>query len=157
MTICAQSKTSSVKNGMRRNKSFRLFLADSIAMLTFFTVSGVLNERFIAGMEWSEVLASRVIGAPLMILTARAYGVWRDSIMALLREPKRQGINALFLDTFASLSFNVPIYGAIIAMGGASFDEVIKGCMGVSVVLVFAGRPYGLWLDFVRKKTGAIV
>lgn len=56
--------------------------------------------------------------------------------MALWGGHKRQGFSALFLDTFASLSFNVPIYAAIIAMGGASFDEVVKGCMGVSVVLV---------------------
>lgn len=78
MTTCAQLKASDGKSKIRSNQSFRLFFADSIAMLTFFTVSGILNERFIAGMEWSEVLASRVIGAPLMILTARAYGVWRD-------------------------------------------------------------------------------
>ena len=55
----------------------RAFLADTPALLAFFTLADLLNERFVAGMDWGDVLAARAIGAPLMVLTARPYGLWR--------------------------------------------------------------------------------
>jgi hypothetical protein len=48
----------------------------------------VLNERYVAGMERHEVGRSRLVGAPLMVLTARPYGVWRDRAMAWLPGPR---------------------------------------------------------------------
>ena len=62
----------------------RAFLADTLALLAFFTVTGILNERLIAGMSWGDVATARAIGAPLMVLTARPYGLWRDWIVGRL-------------------------------------------------------------------------
>ena len=56
----------------------RAFVADTLALVVFFTLLGALNERYVAGMAWEEVARSRSIGAPLMVLTARPYGLWRD-------------------------------------------------------------------------------
>lgn len=60
------------------------FLANTLALLVFFTNTGVLNERSVAGMYWGEVAAARGIGAPLMVLTAHpttcsATGCWDGS------------------------------------------------------------------------------
>jgi hypothetical protein len=33
----------------------RSFLADTIALLLFFTTTGAINERYIAGMSWEYV------------------------------------------------------------------------------------------------------
>ena len=137
-----------------RTQALEMFVADSIAMTIFFTIIGILNERFIAGMGWPEVLAARSIGAPPMVLTARGYGIWRDAIMKMSGALLRGGIYTALFDTLALLSFNIPIYASILYMGGASLDEVIKGSMGTVVILLVAGRPYGLWLDFVRQKFG---
>ncbi|KNH05293.1 Permease of the drug/metabolite transporter (DMT) superfamily [Candidatus Burkholderia brachyanthoides] len=40
--------------------------ADMPALILFFTTTGVINERFIAGMIWDQVLHARLLGAALM-------------------------------------------------------------------------------------------
>ena len=128
----------------------RSFLADTLALLVFFTITGVLNERYVAGMDWGEVAAARGIGAPLMVLTARPYGLWRDWV---LRAGAARGPRLLW-DTVALVAFQVPIYAAILVAGGAEGREVAQGCLGATVIMVAAGRPYGLWLDWVRTRFG---
>ena len=127
----------------------RGFLADTTALVVFFTITGVLNERFVAGMAWDEVAVSRAIGAPLMVLTARPYGLWRDWVMGWER-PR----SPLLRDTVALLSFQLPIYAGIILAGGARGAEVAAGVGGAAVIMLVSGRPYGLWLDRVRRWFG---
>ena len=59
----------------------RVFLADTAALILFFTTTGIINERFLAGMTWDQVLHARLLGAALMIPVGRPYGIWRDWVM----------------------------------------------------------------------------
>lgn len=127
------------------------FVADTTALLLFFTMTGVLNERFIAGMEWSEVLRARLIGAPLMVLTARPYGLWRNWMMGHANSSWR---SRLGWDTAALLLFQVPIYAAIIMAGGATGAELLRGTLGAAMLMLILGRPYGAFLDFIRGLFG---
>lgn len=126
----------------------RSFAADTLALVVFFTITGALNERFVAGMDWDEVLRARLIGAPLMVATARPYGIWRDWAMVRLPGPH------VVRDAVALTVFQVPIYAAIIWAGGAGSAEVVRGCIGFAVLMLIVGRPYGVWLDFVRARFG---
>lgn len=128
----------------------RVWLADNIALLSFFTLTGVLNERFIAGMEWDEVLVARLIGAPLMILTARPYGIWRDWVLLKSNALQSGRAKLFFFDTLALFSFQVPIYAMIIWLGGAAGATLVSGIIGAAIIMLICGRPYGLWLDTVR-------
>lgn len=128
--------------------AMRSFLADTVALVVFFTLTGTLNERYVAGMDWSEVAVARAIGFPLMVLTARPYGIWRDWMLARLPGPH------LFRDTVALLVFQMPIYAGIVLLGGADVGELLRALAGVSVVLLLSGRPYGLWLGWVRRRFG---
>ena len=130
----------------------RSFLADSLALLVFFTITGVLNERFVAGMDWGEVARARGIGAALMVLTARLYGLWRDWVLGRFAGEGRR--SHLVWDTIALVGFQVPVYAAILVAGGAEGSEVVQGCLGVTVIMLVSGRPYGLWLDGVRSWFG---
>lgn len=132
--------------------NLRAFVADTTALVVFFTTTGVLNERFVAGMDWNEVLASRSIGAPLMVLTARPYGVWRDAVVS--RFASGTGRSLALWDTVALLTFQVPIYVGIIAAGGAEGSELVRGAFGAAVLMLVLGRPYGVWLDWVRERFG---
>ena len=133
-------------------KDRRPFVADTTALVLFFTTTGILNERFVAGMEWQEVLVSRSIGAPLMVLTARPYGIWRDAVVERFSNGTRNSL--LVWDMFALMTFQVPIYSAIIAMGGAEGSELLRGTLGAAVLMLVLGRPYGVWLDWVRARFG---
>lgn len=128
----------------------RSFVADTIALVLFFTVMGALNEHYVAGMAWDEVLRSRLIGAPLMIATARPYGLWRDFLIMRLAPP----LPRILADAFALLAFQVPIYAAILWMGGASVVEIFRGAAGFATLMMIVGQPYGVWLDFIRAGFG---
>jgi len=128
----------------------RAFVADTLALVVFFTVLGALNERYLAGMAWEEVARSRAIGAPLMVATARPYGLWRDWLMARLAPP----LPRLGADALALLIFQVPIYAGILWLGGGSGAAILRGCAGFAVLMMVVGRPYGVWLDFVRARFG---
>jgi hypothetical protein len=128
----------------------RAFVADTLALVLFFTVLGALNEHYVAGMAWDEVARSRTIGAPLMVATARPYGLWRDWLMTRLAPP----LPRLGADALALLAFQVPIYAAILWVAGGSGLGVLTGAASFAVLMLVVGRPYGVWLDFVRARFG---
>ena len=130
----------------------RAFLADTAALVSFFTLTGVLNERFVVGMDWPEVARARLIGAPLMVLTARPYGAWRDAVMARMSTGTAR--SDFVWDTAALIAFQVPIYVAVIAAGGARGAELATGAAGAAAMMLLLGRPYGLWLGAVRRRFG---
>ncbi|KGT93185.1 alanine transporter [Enterobacter cancerogenus] len=127
------------------------FMADTTALILFFTTTGIINERWIAGMAWDQVLHARLIGAVLMVPVARPYGLWRDWVM------QRAGtgrISKLLWDSIALVSFQVPIYAAIIAFSGASGSGLVRGTLGAALMMLCLGRPYGAFLNWVRGVFG---
>lgn len=127
------------------------FIADTTALILFFTVTGIINERWIAGMAWDQVLHARLIGAVLMVPVARPYGLWRDWVMQR-SGPSR--VSKLMWDSVALVSFQVPIYAAIIAFSGASGSGLVRGTFGATVMMLFLGRPYGAFLNWIRTLFG---
>jgi hypothetical protein len=127
------------------------FIADTTALILFFTTTGILNERLIAGMTWDQVLHARLLGAALMIPVARPYGIWRDWLM---KRASQARVSRLLWDSIALVSFQVPIYAAIIAFSGASGEGLVRGTLGAAVMMLALGRPYGAFLNRVRKLFG---
>lgn len=139
---------------MKLSTKTRSFVADTLALVIFFTIASGANERFIAGMDWNDVARSRLIGAPLMVATARPYGMWRDWIMA--RVAPRHRWSELLTDGVGLLAFQVPIYVAIIVAGGAEGRSILRGALGFALLMFVLGRPYGVFLDVVRARFGLI-
>ncbi|MDQ2138482.1 L-alanine exporter AlaE [Alcaligenaceae bacterium B3P038] len=133
------------------NQSRRAFIADTSALIVFFTTTGIINERFIVGMTWEQVLHARLLGAALMIPVGRPYGVWRDFLM---RRAKPNRMSQLLYDSLALVSFQVPIYAAIIAISGASGRGLLLGVLSAAVMMLVLGRPYGAFLNAVRRLFG---
>ena len=129
----------------------RAFLADTTALILFFTATGVLNEHFLAGMTWNQVLHARLLGAALMVPVGRPYGMWRDWI---LRRARPTRLSQVFWDSVALVSFQVPIYAAIIAVNGASGRGLLLGIGGATAIMLALGRPYGAFLNWVRTLFG---
>lgn len=127
------------------------FIADTAALILFFTTTGIINERVIAGMTWEQVLHARLLGAALMIPVARPYGIWRDWLM---RRAGPGRVSQLLWDSAALVSFQVPIYALIIAFSGASGSGLVRGTLGAALMMLCLGRPYGAFLNWVRKLFG---
>jgi hypothetical protein len=135
------------QQSMRRTK----FFADTTALILFFTTTGIINERFIAGMTWDQVLHARLLGTALMVPVARPYGLWRDWVM---KRASQRRASRLLWDSLALVSFQVPIYAAIIAVSGASGGGLVRGTLGAALMMLALGRPYGAFLNGVRKVFG---
>lgn len=131
------------------NRSFRRrsFIADTLALILFFTTAGIINERFFAQMTWDEIFHARLLGAVLMVPVGRPYGLWRDRLMKRATDTRR---SHLFWDSLALITFQVPIYAVIIAVSGASGS----GILGAAVMMLVLGHPYGAFLNFVRNLFG---
>lgn len=129
----------------------RAFVADTTALILFFTATGIVNERLIAGMTWEHVSHARLLGAALMVPVGRPYGVWRDWVMRRAR-PGR--LSQLLWDSLALVSFQMPIYAAIIAISGASGRGLLLGVLGATAMMLALGRPYGAFLGWVRALFG---
>jgi hypothetical protein len=129
----------------------RAFIADTTALILFFTTTGVLNERFIAGMTWDQVLHARLLGAALMVPVGRPYGMWRDWVM---KHASAKRLSQVLWDSIALMTFQVPIYAAIIAVSGASGKRLWLGVLSAAIMMLVLGRPYGAFLNAVRRGFG---
>src|SRR5215207_10993083 len=94
----AMSPLSAQAGQERANRPRRAFIADTTALILFFTTTGIINERFVAGMTWEQVFHARLLGAVLMVPVGRPYGIWRDWIMQHAR-PDR--LSQLLWDSLA--------------------------------------------------------
>jgi len=134
-----------------QDPKWRTFIADTSALLLFFTTTGLINERFIAGMTWDQVFHARLLGAALMIPIGRPYGLWRDYLM---RRASRTPLSRLFWDSVALVGFQVPFYAAIIWASGATGSGLWLGILGATFMMLSLGRPYGTFLNAVRARFG---
>ena len=127
---------------------------DSLAALAFFTAVATLSERFVAGMDWSQVAFSRAVAAPVMVLTGRAYGMWRDAIFDRLGAARRGPAERSVIDVAAFMTFQVPVYAAILVLAGASLAQALAALSSATVLMLLLARPFGLFLDAARRIAG---
>ena len=102
-------------------------------------------------MHWDQVFHARLLGAALMVPVGRPYGLWRDWVM---RRAQPGPMSRLLWASLALVSFQVPIYAAIITVSGASGRGLLFGVLGATVIMLALGRPYGAFLNWVRSLFG---
>ena len=137
----------------RYQANMRLALIDTLATIVFFTVLAALTELFVAGMDPSAVLKTRLIMVPMMILTGRPYGAWRDWFFTTAK-PTVSWSKSL-IDGVAFLTFQLPVYGLTLWIAGAEQAEVLTLLVTTALIMLFISRPFGLFLEGVRKMAGA--
>jgi len=132
--------------------AMKAFAIDTLTTVVFFTIVAGLTELLIAGMEPHQVLIARAITVPVMVITGRPYGIWRDMVFRVLRPKAR--LTVIFADIAAFLIFQVPVYVATLRIAGASWPEV-QTAVGAAILFMIAlSRPFGMVLDRVRLWAG---
>ena len=127
-------------------------LVDTLTTVVFFTAVAATTELLIAGMTPAQVATARGISVPLMLLTGRPYGLWRDTWFRRVRP--RHRIAAAVVDTAAFLSFQVPVYAVALIVAGADTGQMVRAAASAVVGMLILGRPFGLVLDRVRRICG---
>jgi len=90
-------------------------------------------------------------------MTAQSGAITPKTGGVLMPEIDTQSTNRLsqlLWDSVALVSFQVPIYVVIIAVSGASGRGLWLGVLGATVMMLVLGRPYGAFLNGVRRLLG---
>ncbi|MDV6254260.1 L-alanine exporter AlaE [Vibrio sp. EA2] len=124
------------------------FIVDTAATIVFFTLLAAFTEYYIAGMDFDEVLITRLLMVPMMIVTGRPYGLWRDWLFLKLLPSAPWG--KAVVDCIAFLAFQVPTYAVTLMIAGADYKEIITLLISATVTMIIISRPFGLFLETVR-------
>lgn len=127
-------------------------IVDTLATIVFFTTVAAATEIFVAGMEPQQVLLTRLVMAPMMILTGRPYGLWRDWFFRTTR-PTVSWSKTL-IDGVAFLTFQLPIYAITLVFVGADRGEIFTLLGSTAILMLIVSRPFGLFLEAVRRMAG---
>ncbi len=138
-----------------KKSGFKQFLADTTASVTYSFVVGGLNELFVAGMTWEQMLKSRGMATAVNVALGRPYGKFRDYVFQKTKTTEKSGFfRKFFADVAAFATFWVPIYASILYLAGADRDQIMTACGTITAMSGVLGRPYGLYLDVIRKGLG---
>lgn len=129
----------------------RRFAADTLALILFCTLAAGLVEIFVVGLSPAQIVQTRLAAVPAILVTARPYGLWRDFVLSRLGGARPGPARAMAADMFAFVSFQAPVYAAILAFAGASAGQVALAIPSAVIAMIVAGRPYGVFLDWMRR------
>ena len=131
----------------------RRFLSDSIAMITFSTVVAMVIEVLISGMTLGQSVHTRLIAVPVNLATGWLYGVFRDWLFQLTNTNPATAswTKKTILDTSAFTVFQMPLYAGILYVSGANLQQILTACGVATLSVAPLGRPYGIFLEYVRR------
>jgi len=128
----------------------RRFFADTFAMITFSTIGGMVIEILISGLTIGQSIQARLTAVPANLLTGRPYGIYRDWVLRVTKAKEGGKLRKGLADLFAFVTFQVTLYAIILTSTGARISQIVTACGTLTVLSVFMGRPYGMFLDFSR-------
>ena len=129
----------------------RRYLADTSALIVYSTVAGVFVEMVVAGLTVEQCLRARLTAIPIILVTGRPYGLYRDWIWRLSGAEEGVAARRVIADTTAFVSFQLPVYWIVLLIAGASFWQIAAASVTATIILLVSGRPYGALLDVFRR------
>ena len=126
-------------------------VADTFAMVVYCTVVNMMIEIFLSGMTFEQSLSSRLVAIPVNIIIAVPYGFYRDRAMRLARHISPSGWMKNVADVVAYVTFQSPVYVAILFVVGADWHQIAAAVGSNIVVSMLMGAAYGYFLDYCRR------
>ncbi len=137
------------------NRPIRKFLVDTSAMISYSIAVGMANEMLIAGMSLEQSLKSRAMSIIPNMLTGGIYGKYRDWVLKKFKTTQQSHwLKKAVADITAFASFQGPLYATILTLAGADSDQIMTAVGSITLISPLLGRPYGLYLDGLRKISG---
>ncbi|MDO8628834.1 MAG: L-alanine exporter AlaE [Nanoarchaeota archaeon] len=138
-----------------RSSRFKLFAVDTVVGLSFNLVVGAAIDKCIAGLTWEQCAEARGISSLMTLVLGGAYGCYRDWFVGVcgVNEQSSRMIRVV-TDVGAFSSFNSPLAAGILVAVGADASQIVRTVVTVNVISPVLGRPYGMYLQWARKKCG---
>jgi hypothetical protein len=132
----------------------RKYLADTSALIVYSTVAGAFVEMVVAGLTVEQCLRARLTAVPVILITGRPYGVYRDWLWHLSGAENGATGRRVIADTTAFVTFQLPVYWIVLIVAGATFWQITAASVSAIIILTVSGRPYGAVLDLFRRLYG---
>jgi hypothetical protein len=127
------------------------YLVDVSAGLIFYNPIMATGEHFVAGMDSSEVLNSRLGASVAQAICMRPSGMlrnWSAKKFGLTKEsPWYQKMAS---DVASILTLQIPAYSVALYNAGVSLEEGLKALGVAATITTVSGRPFGKWMDYWR-------
>ncbi|VEA62634.1 L-alanine exporter AlaE [Serratia plymuthica] len=131
---------------------WRSAAADTFALVVYCFIAGMAIEILVSGMSFHQSLSSRLVSIPVNVLIAWPYGRYRDLFIRLVKRFQRgQWLLRNLADLLAYVSFQSPVYAAILWSVGADGQQIMTAVAGNAVVSMAMGVTYGYFLEYCRK------
>jgi L-alanine exporter len=127
------------------------FVVDMVALNLFVFASGFIVEMVLSGISWSVFWRGRLIMIIPNIITVEPYNSTRTWIGMKLGVWKYPQLHQVVRDTLVFILYRVPLVFIVLSFLGAPMSKVISSCVAATIVSGFTGRPYGIFLDWMRK------
>jgi len=134
-----------------RQSRLRHAVADTFAMVVYCSVVNMLIEIFLSGMTFEQSLSSRLVAVPVDVVIAWPYGFYRDAVMRFARRYSSTGWMKNLADVVAYVTFQSPVYVAILLTVGADWHQIAAAVSSNIVVSMMMGAVYGYFLDYCRR------
>lgn len=125
--------------------------ADTFAMVVYCSVVNMVIEIFLSGMSFEQSLSSRLVAIPVNIIIAWPYGFYRDLFMHYARRISHAGWMKNLADVLAYVTFQSPVYVAILWSVGADWQQIMAAVSSNIVISMLMGAVYGYFLDYCRR------
>nr|WP_318385125.1 L-alanine exporter AlaE [uncultured Enterobacter sp.] len=126
-------------------------VADTFAMVVYCSVVNMLIEIFLSNMSFEQSLSSRLVAIPVNICIAWPYGMYRDAFMRYARRVSPAGWTKNIADVLAYVTFQSPVYVAILLTVGADWHQIAAAVSSNIVISMLMGAVYGYFLDYCRR------
>ena len=126
-------------------------VADTFAMVVYCSVVNMLIEILLSNMSFEQSLSSRLVAIPVNIFIAWPYGLYRDAIMRNARRISPAGWMKNLADIVAYVTFQSPVYVAILLTVGADWHQIAAAVSSNIVISMLMGAVYGYFLDYCRR------
>lgn len=89
--------------------------------------------------------SSRLVAIPVNIIIAWPYGLYRDAVMRFARRVSPAGWVKNLADVLAYVTFQSPVYVAILLTVGADWHQIAAAVSSNIVISMLMGAVYGLF------------
>ena len=127
------------------------YLVDTFAVVAFSTMVGAFVEVVVTGLTIEQSVRIRLAAVPIMLVTGRPYGIYRDWLFRLLSNKNSGPLKTTAIDTLANMTFQIPVYACLLALNGATIGQIFTAVGSILLILLLSGRPYGVFLVWCRR------
>lgn len=135
-----------------RTSRLRNVTADTFALVVYCFITGMVIEVGLSGMSLEQSFSSRLLSIPVNIVVAWPYGIYRDQVLGIAkRYVSEHFLIRNLADLFAYVSFQSPVYLAILWAIGADASQILTAVASNAVISMVMGVLYGYFLEYCRR------